>query len=559
MAFDLHTRFTNLQAAPKSYQGLQHKENTIYFIKIGSKQKLKKSEIEDKLALTTFNRLHFYKCDLSKAYKTTFAYLIHNHRKITILEIEVIDGEILSTFTNELIQFISSDSCSNLIKLSIRSNDTDLFDMEQLFTALMQSKSLQQNLQCIQFENMQINPAIKLDKTLSKYIFAASVDTKTLRTLDLRNMKFSGKQNYALAVALTSCLTYNSKKTTGSYSCSINKLFFGGSDQWTQKGVRLMCEFIKFNYNLELLGIELLNSPSDKPFISAADGTAMSVFVTSLDNHPALQRLELYHMQTYTLKVFGSQFEKRIKGDTMRLSELYLQQVHQNTLANPMDHSVFPAILKVTKRIPWLQLLELKISVFCNLFEAKELCKLLPFCKHLNGLSFHCKMGEMFSKKQILGCVNHIVDTFKEMKVKNVSRGRLEIIYALNSNLIIANNGDKNVDKLIPIVILSYADISYAFDAGLLFFESTFLQKLDLVDRIPANEWLLNNWKKLPYNGANMSDDRYRNARDKLIKFNKKVNKKSNSKKSAKKLLINVNKDGKVDDEKHDTVDSKDE
>ena len=236
------------------------------------------------------------------------------------------------------------------------------------------------------------------------------------------------------------------------------------------------------------------------------------------------------------------------------MTELYLQQVHQNTFVDAQDHTVLPSILKIAKKIAWLQLLQLKISIFCNLFEVKELCKLLPHCKHLNGLTFHCKMGEMFSKKQIGICVGHIVDTFKEMKEKNITQGRMDIINALEGNLIIANDGNKNIDRDIAICILSYADISYAFDAGLLFFESTFLTKLDIDDqaRVDANEWLMNNWKKLPYNGRNIKDERYKDARDKLAKYNKKLNAKKRSSKSKEDDLdINDNNDNN-DDEKEE-------
>eukprot|EP01083_Nonionella_stella_P168289 567746_1 len=535
MSVGLHTQFSSNRLLLKSQDGLQHKSHTMYFMNIGSKQKLKRSAIEDKLALSTFNRLHFFKCNLSKAYKTTFSYLMRNHRTINILEIYLIDDAILQGLKHQLIEFILSQSCSQLVKLAIRSNAQSTFALEDIFGALSTSKALCNTLQCVQFEHIEFNRSVKLDKTLSKFLFNASVTSHTLATLDIRNLRFSAKQNFDLAQALTTCLWDSRKRKKISQSCSINKLFFGGNDEWSQKGIHLMCDFIKYNCNLEHLGIDLVHGARDKPFISAIDPTTVGIFVLSMDDHPALQRLEIYHLQTYTLITLGAQFEKRSKA--VRLTELYLQQVHQNTYANPMDHSVFPSILKMTKKIAWLQLLELKISVFCNLFEVKELCKLLPFCKHLNGLTFHCKMGEMFSKKQILICVEHIVETLKRMKQKNVSKGRMEIIDALEMNLVIANRGDSNIDQDIAVEILSYADISYAFDAGLLFFESTFLNKLDVMDRKEANEWLLNNWKRLPYGGKNMSDMRYKNARQKLVKLSGKIKNKNKKKKIKNELL----------------------
>ena len=38
---------------------MECKDDTIYFINVGTKEKLKKSEIEDKLGLSTFDRLHY--------------------------------------------------------------------------------------------------------------------------------------------------------------------------------------------------------------------------------------------------------------------------------------------------------------------------------------------------------------------------------------------------------------------------------------------------------------------------------------------------------------------
>ena len=136
----------------------------------------------------------------------------------------------------------------------------------------------------------------------------------------------------------------------------------------------------------------------------------------------------------------------------------------------------------------------------------------------------------MFSKKQIVNCVGHIVDTFKEMKKQNVTGGRMQIIEAIESNLVLANDGNTNVDKDIAVVILSYADISYAFDAGLLFFESTFLNRAGFEGKVAANEWLLNNWKRLPFNGENMSDLRYKNARNKLMYFARRKKKRESMK-----------------------------
>ena len=141
----------------------------------------------------------------------------------------------------------------------------------------------------------------------------------------------------------------------------------------------------------------------------------------------------------------------------------------------------------------------------------------------------------------------------------------MEIIEALESILVIANDGNKNVDKDIAICVLIYADISYAFDAGLLFFESTFLTKLDITDkaRVNANEFLMNNWKRLPYNGRNMKDERYKDARDKLAKYNKKLNgKRRSSKRNSSKALkikqedLNVNNN---DDEKEKVENTKGE
>eukprot|EP01083_Nonionella_stella_P039143 106461_1 len=526
MSVGLHTPLSSSRLLSKSEDGLQHKSDTIYFMNIGSKQKLKSSEIEDKLALSTFNRLHFFKCDLSKAYKTTFSYLMHNHRSINILEIFVIDDAILNTIKHQLIEFILSESCAQLVKLGIRSNAQGSFALDDIFAALSTSKSLCKTLQCVQFEQMEFNRSVKLDKTFSKFLFNASVTSKALVTLDIRNLRFSAKQNFDLSHALTTCLWNARKRKKMSQLCSIRTLFFGGNDEWSQKGINLMCDFIKYNCNLEILGIDLVHGARDIPFIGTGDATTVGIFVLSLDDHPSLQRLEIHHIQTYTLIALGAQFAKRCRA--VRLSELYVQQVHQNTLANPMDHSVIPSIFRMTTKMPWLQLLELKISVFCNLNEVKQLCKLLPCCEHLNGLTFDCKMGEMFSKKQILNCVEHIVETFQQMKEKNVSKGRMDVIAALEANLVIANGGDTNVDNDIAQEILSYADISYAFDAGLLFFESTFLNKLDVIDRKEANEWLLNNWKRLPYGGKNMSDLRYKNARRKLVKLKQKIKSKTN-------------------------------
>ena len=92
---------------------------------------------------------------------------------------------------------------------------------------------------------------------------------------------------------------------------------------------------------------------------------------------------------------------------------------------------------------------------------------------------FFCKLGEMFSAKQVAFCVEHIMDTLKAMKQRNVTQGRREIIGAIESSLVRANGGNVHVDRKIAVVVLSYADLAYAFDAGLLFFESTFLGKLD--------------------------------------------------------------------------------
>ena len=186
-----------------------------------------------------------------------------------------------------------------------------------------------------------------------------------------------------------------------------------------------------------------------------------------------------------------------------------------------MDQTVLPAISQIAQRVSWLQLLELKISVYCNLFEAKELCKLLPLCKHLSGLRFHCQMGEMFSTKQIKGCVETITNTFKKMSDENVKEGRGKMLDAIEKSLVIANEGNRHIDKEIAVVILGFADICYGFGTGLLFFESTFLTKLDLKDRMECNDWLLSNWKKLPYNGRDISDERYQSARSRLAMYNR--------------------------------------
>mmetsp|Transcript_56184 Transcript_56184/g.93628 ORF Transcript_56184/g.93628 Transcript_56184/m.93628 type:complete len:526 (+) Transcript_56184:26-1603(+) len=515
MASSLHRRFTNSRSAPKGIEGVQHHNDTVYFVLIGSKQKLKKTEIEDILGLRSFNRLHFFKCDSHKVYQIAFSYLMRHGRKIDTLEIYTESD--MSSFSTALIQFIASAACSDLIKLSIHSPSD--FDIEPLFSALTDSASLPQSLQCLQLQQLVINQAMKIDRAMAKYLLQSTVNTHTLQTLDLRNIRFSDKQTFDLSMALTQCLWSDQKRKRASQRCSITEFFFGGSDVWTGKGIQCMCDFIKYHHNLETLGIELLNGPKEKPFLSDDDRTNMGNFVLSIANHPSLQRLEIHHIQTYTLKMMGEQCEKRLKTATIKLNELFIQQVHQNTFANPMDHTVFPAISRLTKKIPWLQLLELRISVFCNLFEVKELCKLLPFCKHLNGLLFHCKLGEMFSKKQILGCVEHIVQTLKETKEKNVTQERQLIIDAIEQNLMIANEGNANVFHDIAVTVLSYADIAFAFDAGLLFFESTFLNKLDVKERIAAHEWLYNNWRRLPSNGQFMSDTRYRGARNKLFKF----------------------------------------
>eukprot|EP01084_Bolivina_argentea_P165677 287797_1 len=152
MSVGSHIPLSSSRLLSKSEDGLQHKSDTIYFMNIGSKQKLKSSEIEDKLALSTFNRLHFFKCDLSKAYKTTFSYLMRNHRTINILEIFVIDDAILNTIKHQLIEFILSESCAQLVKLGIRSNAQGSFALDDIFAALSTSKSLCNTLQCVQFE-----------------------------------------------------------------------------------------------------------------------------------------------------------------------------------------------------------------------------------------------------------------------------------------------------------------------------------------------------------------------------------------------------------------------
>ena len=110
------------------------------------------------------------------------------------------------------------------------------------------------------------------------------------------------------------------------------------------------------------------------------------------------------------------------------MSELYLHQVPENTGYDPGDHMVFPSLVKITAKIPWLQLLQIKLTVFCNLFETKQFCKLLKNCKHLNGVSFLCPIGEMFSNKQILNCVNEIVKIFKEIQSNYMKKEKNDII-----------------------------------------------------------------------------------------------------------------------------------
>ena len=77
----------------------------------------------------------------------------------------------------------------------------------------------------------------------------------------------------------------------------------------------------------------------------------------------------------------------------------------------------------------------------------------------------------------------------------NIKEGRGQILEVIERGLVAANEGNRNVDKDIAVVVLSFADICSGFDTGLLFFESTFLSKLDSKDRAECNEWLWGNWK----------------------------------------------------------------
>ena len=299
---------------------LVHQDDTIYFTDIGLKDKVKTSDIEDILSSHTFEKLDFKRCNSSKVYKKTFAYLMHNHHQINTIQIDVIHHSIFTSILSNLCDFLCSSSCSSLIELLITS---DIFtpDLNNLLVTLSKSKSLQTSLQRLKigtFGNAEKNASIKIDKTLSNFLFNASVTNKSLKVLNLRNIGFTAKQNYDLSFALCNCLWPNGKKKKRSNRCSITEFYFGGSDNWNQKGMEKMCRFIKYNRNLEILGVDLLNASKDRPFISDDDATSIGVFVLSINDHPSLQRLEVYHIQTYTLKVFGDQFENRIKGKSTK-------------------------------------------------------------------------------------------------------------------------------------------------------------------------------------------------------------------------------------------------
>lgn len=69
---------------------------------------------------------------------------------------------------------------------------------------------------------------------------------------------------------------------------------------------------------IQLIAFELVISfiffQRNRPFLCYTELTTIARFILSMANHPTMQRLELHHIQTYTLKAFGDQFAKRVKG-----------------------------------------------------------------------------------------------------------------------------------------------------------------------------------------------------------------------------------------------------
>ena len=257
----LQRQFSSSNSLPRKMQGMICEAETMYFVRMKSNDpiKIRNAEIQEKLADSSFDKLNFYDCTLSKAYKTTFNWLIRHHRPISQLEMNLIPD--MNSFLS-LVEFLASTCCVSLRKLaicpSVISGPLGPL-MPELLDTIFSSQS---PIECLQLQCISIQSNIRMDKAFASYIQTATVQSHILRILDFRRMPFYGRQTTDMSLALLHCLSDKrelSQRNTGSMTCSISHLVFGGNDQWTLRGVEAMCNFIKFNHNLECVGVDLLN------------------------------------------------------------------------------------------------------------------------------------------------------------------------------------------------------------------------------------------------------------------------------------------------------------
>lgn len=552
-----------------------------------------------------YHTLYFKNCQSLKVYKFIFDFFMtkeaqNEGRYINTILFDNIEAEtLLELCKNAETHFFDALNCESMSRLKELILIMDDFDNDNqlmgnmitqagdLFLSHLSSKCaniLKNSIEYLKFNNFFCQLKSKADVYLHSILLQSGINH--LKILDLRNMRLNGKQNRELANSLSLLVaprdrkkknknknnnTNSKNKNTNAnknndndnnknkmskidhkrqssnlfleksmfslnYRCSIEQLYIGGNDEWDANGIELLCNFIRYNGNLEIVGIDCRQMGRSSTLLNKVETSTMSLLILALNQHPSLYRLELYRIKPFVLVALSEQWERRCKN--IRISELYVDHVPEEGLTGPRDNLVLPAVARICANTPWLQFLELKMGIYFGHNDIAQLCTIINNCYHLSGILFDARSTLNPDHRKMI--VNKLAKTVKNKDIKENSVTMVDAIYSVMCQA----TGIQNATKDLASLILSFADVSFAHNAGILLLDTNILNKrhLPIQDTKPLIESLLANWKKLPFGGIYYHDQRYMIQRTQLLDVNQKI-----QAIEAKQMKKTKNDDGKDD------------
>jgi len=506
---------------------IECKNNILYAVLIDdpkdARSNVKNKDIKKQLNVALEEKLdeiYLYKCQNIKVYETIFNYCINNKIILSSINIQLIFDHRLPVIYKYIKQYLmTNELCVDLKKLAIQTlqtkkegMDTTQIILEDILDIISSSNILKSNIECLELNGFYIDPTIKTKLKALVYLDKYLNDNATrnaLKILDLRNIILrNGKHTFQLTKLLLSV-----KKT-----CNINELYIGGQDAFNKNGIETLSEFIKNNNSLTTLGIEFLYST----LFSKGDKISVSSFIANaFGNNDKLKDLQLYHIRPIMLKWVGEIFNIRAKN--CNIESLYIHQIGEDSGAGDYSHLVSGALVNLLKCFKSLKILRLKLGLYPGLKDIDQLSSIINGCVYLNCLEYNCPYKVGKSKSELNTMMKMVYKGIKSKNENNIIKNERDTIIKILDEYVYRS-------RQISILILSFCDLSFAFNTGLLVFTSNLFNKMDKNNKIRKDiiKLLSVNWAKLPNNGRGKQyfDDNYQKYRNKLIMLNKRISSK---------------------------------